>query len=141
MLQRTSVLLPEFTSETRPMPVPPKTKAWLPAARRVGVDAREVDAVAAGDPDALEGGDAAARPDDVARARRRVGNGVEVEDISAETTGQNVGPPAATQNVVAFETDDEVSAISADQQVVAAEPGQIVPTRAADDRIGLRCRR
>ena len=51
---------------------------------------------AAGDAGTLEGG-GAVRADDVARARRGVGDGVEVEDVGAEAADQDVGLPAAVE--------------------------------------------
>ena len=60
MLQRMSVLVPEFTSRDPADAGAAEDEGLVAARGGVGVDPREVDQVAAGDPGALEGEDAAA---------------------------------------------------------------------------------
>ena len=95
----------------------------------------EVDAVAAGDPDALEGDGADVRPADVARAGRGVGHHVEVEDVAAAAADQHVGAAAAAQHVVAVRAFQLVDPDAGDQHVVAEPSVQVVVARPARERV------
>ena len=138
MLARTNELPPDSTTDTRPVPAPPKTKAWLPATPVLAsMPARSMQ-VAAGDAGALEGEDGVVqRPDHVARAGRRLGDDVEVEDVGVEPAVEDVGAAAAAQHVVAVAAGQIVVAVPADQHVAAASTHQLVVALATGERVGL----
>ena len=102
------------------MPVPPKTKAWLPpAVALASMPERSIRSPPA-DPGALEGDGAAVRP-----GRRRARPGAESATLSKSKTSvvvaadQDIGPAATAQHVLARCTFELVGPAAADQHVVA----------------------
>ena len=138
MLQRTSESVPELANETRPIPVPPKTKAWLPDVRTLAsIPERSIRSP----PDAPAPSKAMAAPSapaDVADACAggRVADEVEVEDVVALAAEQELRSRAADQPVVAVAADEDVVAGVAAEGVVAGVAVELVLAAGALDRVG-----